>query len=107
MTPALPSPAPMHQRSASHGPDGLEQPGMAGDRELKGRAAPRCAFEVDLAAVELDEGLDQAEAEADPPLAELEVARGVMHRVEAGEERLRKGGAGRAPGGHGPLGGPG
>ena len=51
---------------------------------------PGGAVEVDLAAVELDEGLDQAEAEADPPLAELVVARGVVHGVEAGEERLEQ-----------------
>ena len=44
----------------------------------------------DLAAVELDERLDQAEAQADPALAELVVARGVVERVEAGEERLEQ-----------------
>ncbi len=41
-------------------------------------------------AVELDEGLDQAEAEAHPLLAELVVARRVVHRVVAGEERLEQ-----------------
>ena len=48
------------------------------------------ALELDPAAVELDERLDQAEAQADPPLAELVLARGVVHGVEAGEERLEQ-----------------
>ena len=42
------------------------------------------------AAVQLDERLHQAEAQADPPLAELVIARRVVHRVEAGEERLEQ-----------------
>ena len=58
--------------------------------EREGRALPGAARDLDPAAVQLDERLDQAEAQADPALAELVVARGVAERVEAGEERLEE-----------------
>ena len=58
--------------------------------EPEGRAAVGRALELDPAAMELDEGLDQAETQADPPLAELVLSRGVVERVEPGEERLEQ-----------------
>ena len=58
---------------------------------------PGVLSKLDRAAVQLDERLDQAEAQADAALAELEVARGVVQRVVAGEERLEEVRAGRPP----------
>ena len=37
----------------------------------------------------LDESLDETEAEAHSAFAELELARGVVHRVEPGKERFK------------------
>ncbi len=51
---------------------------------------PQRARHLDLAAVELDKALDQAETETDPAFTELEVARGMMHRVKAGKKRLEQ-----------------
>ena len=61
-----------------------------GEAESERRAASGGALHLDPAAVQLDERLDQAEAQADAPLAVLVLARGVVHRVEAREERLEE-----------------
>src|SRR4051812_28896361 len=59
-------------------------------KEGKRRTLARRTGHLDGAAVQLDESLDQAEAQSHATLAVLVVAGGVVHRVEAGEERLEQ-----------------
>ena len=58
--------------------------------EAERRAAVGSTLNLDPTSMELDEGLDQAQSQADSPLTELVVSRGVMERIETGEEGLEQ-----------------
>jgi len=58
--------------------------------EAERRAAVGSTSNLDPTSMELDEGLDQAQSQADSPLTELVVSRGVMERIETGEEGLEQ-----------------
>ena len=58
--------------------------------EAEPRSADQVLLNLDSAAVKLDEGLDQAEPQADSTLAKLIVTGGVVERIEPGEKWLEK-----------------
>src|SRR5947208_2070543 len=65
---------------------GLGHVPRAWQEECEGRATIGLAVDLDSTAMELDEGLDQAQPQANPWLAELILSRRVVEGVESGEE---------------------